>query len=131
MNTNAEMNINQVTFGELTGDICYTNASGNTIKLGEFKFRPEYRHVDITIGDICKITYEGDNGLISTMPNMYWFESGRVCKTYHGHLSRDDDWVINLFKEFSPFTEDIESHLEEFFRKAFDRAQNMPGKETA
>lgn len=125
------MKLNDMIITDKTGDIYYENANGNTIKIGTFEFRPEYKHVDVVIGDICKITYEGDNGENSTMPNMYWFKSQCVCNRYHGQLSRDDEWAIDLFKQVSPFTEDINSRLEEFFHIVFDRAQNMPGKQTA
>jgi len=125
------MLLNDLRCADLSGEICFRKDNGNIIKLGEFKFRPEYKHVDIIIGDICHVTYEGDNGPISTMPNMYWFKSQYTSNTYHGQLSRDDKWVINLFEEVTPFVDDINCRLEEFFRIAFDRAQAMPGKQTA
>lgn len=121
------MMLNDLICTDTKGEIYYTKENGNVVKLGTFEFRPEYKHVDIVIGDICKITYEGDNG-DTALPNMYWFKSQCVCDRYHGFIFRDDKWVDNLFDEVSPFTDDINRLLEEFFRKAFDRAQNMPGK---
>lgn len=125
------MLLNDLICTDTKGDIYFRKENGNTIKLGTFEFRPEYKHVDIRIADVCHITYEGDNGENSTMPNMYWFKSKYVRKRYHGQLNRDDAWVTKLFEEVTPFTDEINSRLEEFFRIAFDRAQNMPGKQSA
>lgn len=124
------MLLNDLRCTDLNGDIYYTKENGNVVKLGTFEFRPEYKHVDIVIGDICKITYEGNNGEMSNMPHMYWFESQYAFHRYHGQLSRDDAWITKLFEAVSPFTDDINCRLEEFFRIAFDRASSMPGKQT-
>lgn len=109
-------------------DIYYELDNGNAIKLGEYAYSPEYKHVEICISNIIKVTYEGDNGEMSTLPHMYWFRCDNVCDRYHGFVRRDDPWVNRLFESVSPFTNDINVRIEEFFRLAFDRAQNMPGK---
>ena len=120
------MLLNDLKCTELSGEIYYTKKNGATIKLGTFEFRPEYKEVKIRMSD-CEITYEGDNGDMC-LPNTYWFRSTSIDR-YHGFIYRDDKWVNNLFEEVSPFTDDINRLLEEFFRIAFDRAQNMPGKQ--
>ena len=125
------MLLNDLKCTDNKGDIYYRFENGNTIKLGEFEFKPEYKQVKIVIGDIASIEYEGDNGAMSTMPNMYWFKSQYVCDRYHGFPCRDDAWITRLFEEVTPFVDDINCRLEEFFRIAFDRAQDMPGRQTA
>jgi hypothetical protein len=122
------MLLNDMICTDLNGEICFRKKNGATIKLGTFEFRPEYKNVKIILGDIAVIEYEGDNGEMSALPNMYWFRSATVNR-YHGFIYRDDKWVNNLFEEVSPFTDDINRLLEEFFRIAFDSAQNMPGKQ--
>lgn len=114
----------------LKDDIIYKFENGNIIKLGTFEFRPEYKHVEISIIGVICIEYEGDNGEFSSSPNMYWVKIDGVCDRYHGFIRRDDAWVNRLFELITPFTDDINCRLEEFFRIAFDRAQNMPGKQT-
>lgn len=130
------MLLNDMISTDTKGDIYYRFENGNTIKLGEFEFDYKYNHVKIVIGDIAKIDYEFRTNkmckeYVGMTPHMYWFKSQYMCDRYHGQLSRDDAWVIKLFEEVTPFTDDINCRLEEFFRIAFDRAQSMPGKQSA
>ena len=129
------MLLNDMICADLNGEICFRKDNGNILILGTFNFKAEYSHVTIDLG-VCRIEYEFHTNemcreYVGMTQHMYWFKSQYVCDRYHGQLSRDDGWVTKLFEEVSPFTEDINHLLEEFFRKAFDRAQNMPGKQSA
>lgn len=123
------MLLNDMKFStDVNGDIYYEFENGNTIKLGEYKFKPESKRVDIDIIDIAHIKYEGDNEEPYVESNRYWFKSQYVCDRYHGCYCRHDAWITDLFEEVSPFTEDINKRLEKFFTIAFNLAMAMPGK---
>ena len=120
---------------DLSGEIYYTKSNGNTIKLGSFEIDPKYNHVKIDLS-ICTIEYEYRDpemlkDCMGITQHMYWFKSQYVCDRYHGSNCRDDYWAIDLFSDVTPFTEEIDCYLEEFFKIAFDRAFSMSGKQTA
>ena len=124
------MKLNDRIIADTIGDIYYDLPNGNTIKLGTFEINSEFNHVKIELGDICKLEYEYRSpemikDCIGITPYMYWFKSQYVCDRYHGTYSRDDAWITKLFEEVTPFTDDINCRLEEFFRIAFDRVQKM------
>lgn len=110
----------------ISGDIYWEFPNGNTIKVGTYSFNTKYRHVDITLGDIAKIDYEPNNG---SCAHNYWFKSQFVCDRYHGGY-RDTDWVIDLFKSVTPYSEEINSQLISFIEQAIDIAEcGQLGKE--
>lgn len=124
------MLINDLIVKDLSGDICFEKKKDVTIKLGEFAISEKYHHIIIDIGDICRIEYEYRTSeqlrdCVGITQHMYWFKSQYVCDRYHGSNCRDDDWAIDLFREVSPFTDEINYCMEEFFRRAFNRAQHV------
>jgi hypothetical protein len=113
------MNTVPVYENKISGDIYYELSNGNNIKLGTYSFDVRYRHVDINIGDICKIGYEPNNG---NCAHNYWFKSQYVMDRYHGGY-RDTDWVIDMFKSVTPYTDDINSRLISFIEQAINQAE--------
>jgi hypothetical protein len=119
------MLLNHLEITDLSGEICYKfENNDNIIKLGTFEITPKYNHVKIILGDIAIIEYEyrtPDNLKVCTgTPHMYWIKSQYVCDRCHGTILRDDPWVNKIFEMISPYQDDVNIRLMEFFRIAFD-----------
>ena len=130
------MLLNELVLKDLSGEICYKLKNDNIVKLGNFAIGKEYHHVIIDLCNICRIEYEYRTpeqlkDCVGITQHMYWFKSQYVCDRYHGSNCRDDDWIIDLFREVSPFTDDINYCINVFFRKAFNKVQQMSGEQTA
>jgi hypothetical protein len=125
-----KINDNNIVFLDNSGDIYYTNHMDKTIKLGEFKFKPEYGSVEIKLGNICRVYAEFFKSEYD-MPMKYWFESQYVCSLVHGRTCRDDEWVFDLFDQVTPYTDEINGLLKQFIRAAFTKAQSFNAKEVA
>ena len=104
------------------GDIYFENAKGNTIKLGTFEFDPKYGNATINLENVVKIECEvyHSNTMMGHLPYMYWFKSQYVCDRYHGTPYDDRKWVLDLFKDVTPYTDEINQLIITMIHKFFD-----------
>ena len=130
------MLLNDLKLTDTKGDIYYKFENGNTIKLGTFEIDTKYNHVKIELG-ICTLEYEFRTDemrkdCIGLTPHMYWFKSQYVCNRYHGTYSRDNKWVLDLFNEITPYTDDINNLIISFIEQVIDITEcGQLGKEVA
>jgi hypothetical protein len=127
--------INNVAIEEIceNGELYYNNEAGNTIKLGTFKFDKKYGHVEIDLGMICLIKFEHftSKTMIGSLPYMHWFKSQYVCDRYHGTGYEDVEWILNHFREVTPYSDKVNELLEMTIRKLVSKATSFDAKEVA
>lgn len=122
INNIEKMDYNEINIGG--GDIYYQKKPDITIKLGEFKFKEKYGEAVIDLGNVCRIQYAYyvDKEMIGDTPYKYWFKSQYVCDLFHGCYCDDINWVIDLFNEVSPYTEDINKQIIALIKKICTKA---------
>lgn len=122
INNISNMDYNEINIGG--GDIYYQKNPYITIKLGEFSFREKYGEAVIDLGNVCRIQYAYyvDKEMIGDTPYKYWFKSQYVCDRFHGCYCSDDNWVIDLFKEVSPYNEEINELIVGLIKKICAKA---------
>lgn len=119
------MLLNNMNITGNNGDIYYEFPNGNTIKLGTYNIDTNFNHVNIDLGDICRIEYEFRTAemlkdCVGMTPHMYWFKSQYVSDRYHGVYSHDIKWAIELFDSVSPFNEEINNLIKTMIREMAD-----------
>lgn len=123
MNINA---INTTGINEIceNGELYYNNECGNTIKLGAFKFNEKYGHVEIDLGYVCSIKFEHfiSKTMMGSLPFMHWFKSQYVCDRYHGTCYNDTEWILDHFREVTPYSDAVNELLEATIRKLIEKA---------
>ena len=122
-------NIDLMTAAEIdmNGDIYFEKKKDTVIKLGEFKFDKKYGHLTINLGNVCRIEYERyhDTEVIGDMDFKYWFKSQFICDRFHGRPEPDPEWVIEMFKDISPFIEGINNLVEIMIKKLFAKCDSF------